>query len=734
MNEELLTQLNPQQREAAESTEGPLLVLAGAGSGKTRVLTYRIANLIENHGVPAWSILAITFTNKAAKEMAERVEALVGSAVNDMWVRTFHSACVRILRRNIELLGYSNSFNIIDADDQKALVKECLKELRLTEDEFPAKVVLNEISGAKDKLLTPTDYANECGGEYRLSQIARVYALYQRKLRGSNDLDFDDLIMLTVRLFEDNPEVLDFYRKKFRYILVDEYQDTNRAQNELVLKLAGENGNICVVGDDDQSIYRFRGADVTNILEFERHFPGVKTIRLEQNYRSTQNILDAANSVIKNNSSRKGKSLWTDAGAGAPIVVYRANNDFDEGDYVVNTIRTLVDEGCKYGDIALLFRARSSSKVIEDIFMRAAVPYRVLSGLRFYDRKEIRDMVAYLRLVKNPDDDISLRRVINVPSRKIGKVTMDTIASVAAREGVSLYKAIEGHAGEFKGGVADFYEIMQKLRSLVGTVPIDELVSAVYRDSGYEAFLEKDDRAAERMENVGELISGARHYIETVEEPSFDDYMDNLVLVSDVDNYDDELDAVVMMTMHAAKGLEFPVVFVCGFDEGVFPGMQSIYGGPDEIQEERRLCYVALTRAKKRLYLTGSHSRMTFGKTSTYRPSRFLSEIPEELIELTDAREEQRLRRERLKEQLPASAKKPRPVAPGLTVTVEESSAPKGDLTLKAGDAVSHAKFGEGVVISAEPVGNDVHYKINFSSVGEKNLLGLYAKLTKINR
>ncbi len=733
MNEEILTQLNPPQREAVETTEGPLLVLAGAGSGKTRVLTYRIANLIENRGVAPWNILAITFTNKAAKEMAERVEALVGSAVNDMWVRTFHSACVRILRRNIELLGYSSNFNIIDADDQKALVKECLRELRLSDEEFPVKVVLNEISGAKDKLLSPADYVKEYGEEYRLSQIGRIYALYQRKLRNANDLDFDDLIMLTVRLFEDNPEVLDFYRKKFLYILVDEYQDTNRAQNKLILQLAGEHGNICVVGDDDQSIYRFRGADVTNILEFERHFPEVKTIRLEQNYRSTQNILDAANSVIKNNSGRKGKNLWTDAGSGAPIEVYRANNDFDEGDYVVNTISSLVDEGYKYGDIALLFRARSSSKVIEDIFMRAAVPYRVLSGLRFYDRKEIRDMVAYLRLVKNPDDDISLRRVINVPSRKIGKVTMDTITSVASREGVSLYKAIEDHVGEFKGGVADFYGIMQRLRALVGTTPIDELLSAVYRESGYEAFLEKDDKAAERMENVGELISGARHYIETVEEPDFDDYMDNLVLVSDVDNYDEELDAVTMMTMHAAKGLEFPVVFICGFDEGVFPGMQSIYGGPDEIQEERRLCYVALTRAKKRLYLTGSHSRMTFGKTSSYRPSRFLSEIPEELMETTDAREEQRLRRERLREQLPDSVRKPKPVAPGLTVTAGEGFAPKGDLTLKAGDTVRHAKFGEGVIISAEPVGNDVHYKISFSGVGEKNLLGLYAKLTKIN-
>lgn len=730
---ELLNQLNPPQREAVMATEGPLLVLAGAGSGKTRVLTYRIAHMIEDCAVAPWNILAITFTNKAAKEMAERVEALVGSAANDMWVRTFHSACVRILRRDIERLGYGRNFNIIDADDQKGLVKECLKELRFTEDEFPARTVMNEISSAKDSLLTPEEYVREYGSEFRLSQIGKIYKLYQQKLINANDLDFDDLIMLTVKLFREAPDILGYYQNKFRYILVDEYQDTNRAQNELILLLAKEHRNICVVGDDDQSIYRFRGADVTNILEFENQFPDVKTIRLEQNYRSTQNILDAANSVIKNNSGRKAKSLWTDSGAGERLMVYRANNDFDEADYIVNSINSLVRDGYKYGDIAVLFRAKSSSKIIEDVFMRAAVPYRVLSGLRFYDRKEIRDMIAYLRLIKNIDDDISLRRIINVPSRKIGKVTMDVISSVAAREGVSMFKAIEGHLDEFKGGVADFFNIIKKLRSLISELPIDELVQAVYEESGYAVSLEKDEKGVERMENVGELISGAKHYMETVEAPSFDDYMDNLVLVSDVDNYDDELDAVVMMTMHAAKGLEFPVVFVCGFDDGVFPGVKAIYD-PDEIQEERRLCYVAITRARQKLYLTGSHSRMVFGKTSVYRPSRFLAEIPEELYELKDAREELLARREQLKEQLPQVNNKPKTYVPKATVIKhEEKSLPKGDLTFKAGDVVRHAKFGEGVIISAESVGNDVHYKINFNGVGEKNLLGLYAKLTKIH-
>ncbi len=730
---ELLNQLNPPQREAVLATEGPLLVLAGAGSGKTRVLTYRIAHIIEDCNVAPWNILAITFTNKAAKEMADRVEALIGAAANDMWVKTFHSACVRILRRDIERLGYGKNFNIIDADDQKALVKECVKELRFSDDEFPARTVMNEISSAKDALLSPEEYLNEYGSEYRLSQIGKIYRLYQRRLMNANDLDFDDLIMLTVKLFREAPDVLAYYQNKFRYILVDEYQDTNRAQNELIMLLGGEHRNVCVVGDDDQSIYRFRGADVTNILEFENNFPDVKTIRLEQNYRSTQNILDAANSVIENNSARKPKKLWTDSGAGEQLLVYRGNNDFDEADYIVNTIKSLVSDGYKYSDIAVLFRARSSSKLIEDVFMRAAVPYRVLSGLRFYDRKEIRDMIAYLRLIKNCDDDISLRRIINVPSRKIGRVTMDVIASVAAREGVSMFKAIEGHLDEFKGGVADFYNVIAELRGMVDKLPIDELVEKVYTESGYAASLEKDDKGVERMENVGELISGAKHYIETVEEPTFDDYMDNLVLVSDVDNYDEDLDAVVMMTMHAAKGLEFPVVFICGFDDGVFPSVKAIYD-PDEIQEERRLCYVAITRARQRLYLTGSHSRMVFGKTSNYKPSRFLNEIPAELYQLKDAREELMARREQLREQMPKLNKKQKGYIPKATVVDSaEKAAPKGDLTLKAGDVVKHAKFGEGVIISAESVGNDVHYKINFSSVGEKNLLGLYAKLTKIN-
>lgn len=730
---DLLNQLNPPQLEAVTATEGPVLVLAGAGSGKTRVLTYRIAYMLEEKNIAPWNILAITFTNKAAREMADRVEALVGSAVNDMWVRTFHSACVRILRRDIERLGYGRNFNIIDDDDQKTLVKECIKELRLSDEEFPYRSVMTEISRAKDNLYTPDEYRREFASEYRLSQMGKIYALYQERLQKSNVVDFDDLIMLTVRLLRECPDILDYYRKKFKYILVDEYQDTNPAQNELIILLAGEHHNICVVGDDDQSIYKFRGADITNILEFEKAFPNAKVVRLEQNYRSTQNILDAANSVIKNNLGRKGKHLWTDGEKGDGIQVYQANNDYDEAEYIVDQVRALTADGYRYGDIAILFRARASSKIIEDTFMRAAMPYRVLSGQRFYDRKEIRDIIAYLRLIKNHDDDVSLRRIINVPSRKIGKVTMDAINSIANREGVSLYKAIGGHLDELKGGVTEFYETIQKLSSLVDSTPVDELVRMVYEGTGYKKSLEKDEKGVERAENVGELISGASHYVQTMDAPDFDDYMDNLVLVSDVDNYDEDTDAVVMMTMHASKGLEFPVVFICGFDDGIFPSLKAIYD-PEEIQEERRLCYVAITRARRRLYMTGAHSRMIFGKTTVYKPSRFLKEIPEELYTVTDAKEERQHKVEMLREVMANHRYNKERKIPTATVAAKtEKPKPTGNVSFQAGDMVHHAKFGDGVIISAEPVGGDVHYKINFEGVGEKNLLGLYAKLTKIN-
>ena len=722
---ELLNQLNDMQRAAAEKVDGPLLVLAGAGSGKTRVLTYRIAHMVYEKNIAPWNILAITFTNKAAAEMARRVETLVGGAARDMWVRTFHSTCVRILRRDIDKIGYDRNFNIIDSDDQKSLVKECLKELRFGDKEFQPRSVLNEISSAKDKLMTAADYAAEYGDDYRKKQISRVYALYQSKLRNANDLDFDDLIMLTVQLFREQPEVLDFYRNKFRYILVDEYQDTNMAQNELIMLLAKEHRNLCVVGDDDQSIYKFRGADISNILDFEKAFPEAEVVRLEQNYRSTQNILDAANNVIKNNNGRKGKNLWTEHGSGGKITVYKAFSDSDEASFVANTMRALSSEGYSYGDMAVLYRANSSSRSLEDMFMRRAIPYRVLAGLRFYDRKEIRDMIAYLRLIKNPSDDISLKRIINTPSRKIGKVTLDSIAAAAARGNTSMLDAIGRNPGMFSSSAAEFYGFIMKMRALSETEPIDELVNEVYELSGYRAFLENDEKADERMDNVGELISGAAHYCETAEEASFSDYMDNLALISDIDNYDEELDAAVLMTIHAAKGLEFPIVFICGFDDGIFPNFMCMYD-PSEMEEERRLCYVGITRAKEKLFLTCAKSRIVYGKSTQYRPSRFLDEIPEEVLDVIDPTPSA------LDIKIP-------PRFDGRKVpenSLLEDSQPhiarktQGN-TFKAGDRVLHKKFGSGTVISATPVGNDIHYEIAFDSVGTKNLLGLYASLTK---
>ena len=722
---ELLQNLNDQQREAAMHIDGPLLVLAGAGSGKTRVLTTRIAYMIGEKGIYPWNILAITFTNKAAKEMASRVEKLIGSDVNDMWVRTFHSACVRILRRDIDRLGYDTRFNIIDTDDQKSLVKECLRELGIEEKQLPPRSVMSEISFAKDNLVEPPEYALNFADDFRKQQIARIYALYQKKLRAANDLDFDDLIMLTVKLFREHTEVLEFYRNKFRYILVDEYQDTNKAQNELIILLADKHRNLCVVGDDDQSIYKFRGADISNILDFEKAFPECKTVRLEQNYRSTQNILDAANNVIKNNYGRKGKKLWTEKGEGNKLFVYKASNEHDEAGFIADKMAYLSREGYSYNDMAVLYRANATSRALEEVFMRKAVPYRVLSGLRFYDRKEIRDMIAYLRLIKNPDDNISLKRIINTPSRKIGKVTIDKISAAADRENTGMLVAIANHRDTLGASVAVFYDVIESLREFAKDNSISDLVNEVYERTGYRQFLENDEKADERCENVGELISGAAHYEEINENATFDDYMDNLALISDIDNYDEELDAAVFMTMHAAKGLEFPIVFLCGFDEGVFPGTMSIMSN-EEMEEERRICYVAITRAREMLYITCARNRMLYGKTSSYKPSRFLQEIPQELLDITDNTPQM----ESIWEPERRSAETFN-YGSSLFGTAKTEAPKSSGETFSPGDSVMHKKFGVGIIISATPVGNDIHYEIAFESVGTKNLLGVYAKLTK---
>ena len=724
---DLLKELNSAQREAAETIDGPLLVLAGAGSGKTRVLTYRIAHMIDM-GVKPWNILAITFTNKAAKEMAERVEKLIGEAANDMWVRTFHSACVRILRRDIDKLGYDKSFNIIDGDDQKSLVKECLKELNLDDKIFAPKSVMAEISNAKDSLLLPAEYAKKAAGDYKKEKIADIYKIYQEKLKVSNCLDFDDLIVQTVRLFMTNRETLEYYQNKFRYILVDEYQDTNNAQNILVMLLAKSHRNICVVGDDDQSIYKFRGANIENILNFEKMFAETRVVRLEQNYRSTQNILDAANMVIKNNLGRKGKNLWTDMGEGEKITIHREPNEQEEASYIASEIRKLYDMGYKYSDIALLYRNNSLTRSAEDIFMRRAIPYRLLSGLRFYDRMEIRDMVAYLRLAKNPDDDMSLKRIINVPGRKIGKTTVDNISEAAFREGTSIFKSLVKHKDEIKANLREFVDLMEEIISKKNEYSVDEFVNYVYERTGYREYLGKDEKAEDRQANVGELVSGAKNYTDNTENPTFDDYMDNIALVSDIDNYDEELDACVFMTMHSAKGLEFPVVFLLGADEGIFPSFMSIYDS-SELEEERRLCYVGITRARKKLYITGAFSRTVYGKTSPYQKSRFIDEIPQTVYEYS---ENSPFNKGTLGgfDDYGFGTYKPK-METSLMPKKESKVELTGNLTFKVGDRVKHKKFGGGLITAAESIGNDVRYEIAFDSVGVKNLLGLYAKLER---
>lgn len=726
----LLDGLNNMQREAAERTEGPLLVLAGAGSGKTRVLTYRIAHMIEK-GIMPWNILAITFTNKAAREMAERVEKLIGDKANDMWVKTFHSACVRILRRDIDKIGYDKSFNIIDADDQKSLVKECLKELNLDDKIFTPKSVMSEISSAKDSLKLPPEYGKSVAGDYKKEKTAQVYELYQEKLKVSNCLDFDDLIVQTVRLFMMSRETLEYYQNKFKYILVDEYQDTNNAQNVLVMLLAKSHRNLCVVGDDDQSIYKFRGANIENILNFEKMFPDAHVVRLEQNYRSTQNILDAANSVIKNNLGRKGKSLWTDEGAGEKLVIHREPNEHEEANYIASEIRRLYDEGYKYSDIALLYRNNSLTRSSEDIFMRRGIPYRLLSGLRFYDRMEIRDMVAYLRLAKNPDDDMSLKRIINVPSRKIGKTTIDTISATAQREKTSIFKSLQLHKDEIKSNLREFVDLMEEIISQKNEVTVDEFVNYVYERTGYRAYLDNDEKRDDRQANVGELVSGAKNYHDSAENPNFDDYMDNIALVSDIDNYDEDLDACVFMTMHAAKGLEFPVVFLLGADDGIFPSFMSIYD-ESELEEERRLCYVGITRARKKLYLTGAFSRTVYGKTSPYQKSRFLDEIPEEVYEYSEKTPfASGSTSGGFADDFGFAPSRPRMEKTTLMPRSEKKADLTGNITFKVGDRVRHKKFGAGLVTQAESIGNDVRYEIVFDSVGVKNLLGLYAKLER---
>lgn len=631
--------LNPMQKEAVLHTEGPLLILAGAGSGKTRVLTHRIAYLIEEKEVNPWNILAITFTNKAAGEMRERVDSLVGFGAESIWVSTFHSTCVRILRRYIEHLGYTTSFSIYDSDDQKTLMKQVFKTLDIDTKQYKERSVLGIISSAKDKLISPEGFLLNAGQDFRQKKVGEIYREYQNQLKKNNALDFDDLIVKTVELFQNDSQILDYYQERFRYIMVDEYQDTNTAQFKLISLLASKYGNLCVVGDDDQSIYRFRGADIENILSFEQTFPGARVIKLEQNYRSTQNILDAANGVIRHNRGRKEKSLWTANGTGDEILFKQFDDARDEADYIARQIR---DSEFSYQDQAVLYRTNAQSRLLEERCIFYNVPYRLVGGVNFYQRKEIKDILAYLKTVANGVDDLSVLRIINVPKRGIGATSMGRVTMFASEHGMSLYSALREARmvpglGKAVEKIGRFISQMECFRAMAQSeeYSIQDLIEAILEETGYEEELkaEGEIEAETRMENIQELINKAAAYEEDSQHPSLDEFLEQVALVADIDNVDSSEDRVTLMTLHSAKGLEFPKVYLAGMEDGLFPGMMAVSSDdPTDMEEERRLCYVGITRAKKELVITAARKRMTHGETRYCKPSRFVEEIPAELL------------------------------------------------------------------------------------------------------
>ena len=736
----MLDKLNERQKEAVLATEGPVLVLAGAGSGKTTVLVNRIAYMISEKHIRPWNILAITFTNKAAREMKDRIERLLGDTAKDMWIGTFHSVCVRILRSCIDLLGYSRDFVIYDTADTKTVMKECLRELDIDEKSFPVRNVLSIISNAKNDLMDAATFENVYKSDYRMSIIAKIYYRYQTKLRKNNAVDFDDIILNTVKILSENPDVLSKYQDKFQYILVDEYQDTNNSQYLLINLLAQANRNLCVVGDDDQSIYKFRGANIGNILNFEDDYSDVQKITLDQNYRSTQNILDAANSVISNNKGRMGKSLWTSNGDGNKVFVYTGTNEYDEARYIARQIKKHFDEQGSFSDCAILYRTNAQSRVIEEMLMRESVPYKVFSGLRFYDRKEIKDIIAYLRVVYNPNDDVSLARIINEPKRKIGNATLEKARNIAREKETSLYDVIS-HADdyhEFKTAIKkllSFSEIIQSLIKLKDTVTIEELTGRILNDTGYMPALVMEDttESKTRIENLGEFISVITEFEKNEETGNtLGEFLENISLVSDIDGYDENEDSAVLMTIHSAKGLEFPIVFLSGLEEGLFPGMRSMESD-DDIEEERRLCYVAITRAKEQLYITKTISRTIHGKTMPTTASRFFKEIPVEYLEdKTTLQPKVAKVMQDLGVRNAAAPKKEVYMTKGFGSSVKSSGSTDYS-KFKAGDTVEHRTFGRGEILKATPCGNDCILEIQFESIGFKRLMAAFAKVKKIN-
>ena len=768
--------LNGMQRQAASTLTGPLLILAGAGSGKTTVLIRRIANLLrfglacEDDAIPElsegeldilrrcaadgscaeaagdilavrrprpWNVLSITFTNKAAGELRQRLETLLGAVGRDVNAATFHSACARILRSEIEVLGYSRSFTIYDTDDSVRVLKECLKDLRLEEKQFSPKAMLGIISSAKDKFLTPAQLEKEMGDNYFYQTAAKVYAKYQEKLKAASAVDFDDIILLTVQLFRQFPDVLEKYRRRFQYIMVDEYQDTNHAQYLLVSLLAGGHQNLCVVGDDDQSIYKFRGATIENILSFEEQFPAARVIRLEENYRSTGAILEAANGVIANNTQRKGKTLWTRNPQGEKLIHHRAVDEQREAAYIAGAIREGVEErGRRYSDHAVLYRMNAQSNSIEQAFIRWGIPYRVVGGLRFFERKEIKDVLAYLSVVNNPDDVLRLRRIINEPKRGIGEATVNTAVQIGETLEISLFEVLStagqyAPLGKKAAALESFAAMIEGIRDRVGNEPLEDTLRALLDQSGYvDALRQKNDfESRGRLENVEELLTTVIQYTQETEEPTLSGFLEEVALYTDLDSYDPSDDTVVMMTLHSAKGLEFPVVFIAGAEEGIFPGMNAIMT-PGELEEERRLAYVGITRAKERLYFTTAAQRMLFGRTAYNRPSRFIDEVPKELLEAQDETvrsytfssfgEDRRGGSRAAPNGTPAAKKRP----------LAEKSGP-AVFDFGVGERVEHRVFGPGTILNITPMGNDHLVEVAFDRVGTKKIMAAFAKMER---
>ena len=739
--------LNEQQKLGVFTTEGPVLILAGAGSGKTRVLTHRVAYLIEEKGVAPYHIMAITFTNKAAGEMRERIDSMIGMGSESIWVSTFHSSCVRILRRFADRLGYANSFTIYDTDDSKTLMKDICKRLEIDTKIYKEKTFLNVISSAKNELISPEEFAQNAVGDFNKTRQAQVYREYQARLKANNAMDFDDLIMKTVELLKFDTEVRSFYQEKFHYIMVDEYQDTNTAQFELVRLLASGRENLCVVGDDDQSIYKFRGANIYNILNFEKHYPNATVIKLEQNYRSTANILNAANGVIANNQGRKEKRLWTEAGDGEKIYFQQFESAYEEADFIARDIAARVRRGeYQYGDCAILYRTNGQSRMLEEKLIMSGIPYKIVGGVNFYARREVKDLLSYMKVVDNAQDDLAVQRIINVPKRGIGATSIGKASDYAYHMGWNLFEALEKAdeiptLGRAAGKIAPFVALIHRFRSVCANQGVSALLQEIIDETGYveELKLEGTDEAKARIENIDELITKVVSYEQEAEEPSLSGFLEEVALVADIDSLADDGSYVVLMTLHSAKGLEFPNVYLSGMEDGLFPSYMSITAdnSEEEIEEERRLCYVGITRAKQHLSITGARMRMMRGETQFHGISRFVKEIPQELIQgntwepkprdeflgerpISNRQKMQKMKKTPLAAQTYQAAK-------DFGTKIQKNSLDYGE-----GDRVKHIKFGEGTVVQINDGGRDFEVTVEFDGAGRKKMFASFAKLQKV--